>query len=95
MERQSVPSLVCSRCGDKVPTLHVTRDRHGNREWVCVKCLEDGESSMFAIPRVGPNATNIARRSDALYHDTSGTVTRRWLCDRIARLEAELNGGKL
>lgn len=33
------------------------------------------------------NATRQARRSDALYHDETGTITRRWLCDRIGAVE--------
>ena len=31
--------------------------------------------------------TRQARRSDALYYDDSGTITRRWLCDRIGAVE--------
>lgn len=33
------------------------------------------------------NATRQARRSDALYYDETGTITRRWLCDRIGAVE--------
>ena len=33
------------------------------------------------------SVTQQARRSDALYHDESGTITRRWLCDRIGAVE--------
>lgn len=31
--------------------------------------------------------TRQARRSDALYYDETGTITRRWLCDRIGAVE--------
>ena len=31
--------------------------------------------------------TRQARRSDALYFDETGTITRRWLCDRIGAVE--------
>lgn len=34
--------------------------------------------------------TQIARRSDALYSDGSYGVTRRVLCDMVARREAEI-----
>lgn len=33
------------------------------------------------------SVTRQARRSDALYHDETGTITRRWLCDRIGAVE--------
>ena len=33
------------------------------------------------------SVTRQARRSDALYYDDSGTITRRWLCDRIGAVE--------
>lgn len=33
--------------------------------------------------------TEVARRSDALYYDCDHTH-RRWLCDRIAHLEADM-----
>lgn len=86
--------LTCQRCGESVRTLHVVRDRNGNREWVCPDCMRGDESSMFMVPKVAGDATSIARRSDALHDDKSGAVTRRWLCDRVARLEAALNGRK-
>lgn len=86
--------LTCRRCGESVKTLHVVRDRNGNREWVCPDCLKSDESSMFIVPLVEDSATSIARRSDALHDDKSGAITRRWLCDRVARLEAALNGRK-
>lgn len=31
-----------------------------------------------------------ARRTDQLYRDRSGAITREWLCARVARLEMEL-----
>lgn len=33
------------------------------------------------------SVTRQARRSDALYYDETGTITRRWLCDRIGAVE--------
>ena len=33
------------------------------------------------------SVTRQARRSDALYYDDSGTITRRCLCDRIGAVE--------
>ena len=36
------------------------------------------------------DATAIARRSDALYYDTRN-MQRRQLCDKVARLEAEVD----
>lgn len=35
------------------------------------------------------NATGQARRSDALYYSSNDGVNRRWLCDKVASLEAE------
>lgn len=35
-------------------------------------------------------ATEVARRSDALYEDNSGGMTRRTLCDMVAQREAEI-----
>jgi hypothetical protein len=34
--------------------------------------------------------TEVARRSDALYEDNSGGMTRRTLCDMVAQREAEI-----
>ena len=34
------------------------------------------------------SVTRQARRSDALYYDETGTITRRWLCDRIGAVES-------
>jgi hypothetical protein len=33
----------------------------------------------------------IARRSDALYYSGSDGINRRWLCDKVAELEHELD----
>lgn len=35
------------------------------------------------------NATEQARRSDALYYSGNGGISRRWLCDKVASLERE------
>ena len=35
------------------------------------------------------NATGQARRSDALYYSSNDGINRRWLCDKVASLEAE------
>ncbi len=34
--------------------------------------------------------TRRARRSDALYESSNEGISRRWLCDRVAYLEAKL-----
>jgi len=34
--------------------------------------------------------TERARRADALEHDQSGAISRRWLCERVAWLEDEV-----
>ena len=36
------------------------------------------------------NVTNIARRSDSLYYAGDEGINRKWLCDKVAYLEAEL-----
>lgn len=33
-----------------------------------------------------------SRRSDALWHDCSGAISRRWLCDKVAQLESDIEG---
>lgn len=35
-----------------------------------------------------------ARRTDQLYRDRSGAISREWLCARVARLEMELEGAR-
>lgn len=36
------------------------------------------------------DVTRRARRSDALYESSNEGISRRWLCDRVAYLEAKL-----
>lgn len=36
------------------------------------------------------NATEQARRSDALYFSGNDGINRRWLCDKVASLESEV-----
>lgn len=38
--------------------------------------------------------TQIARRSDALYEDNTGSMTRRVLCDMVAQREADIESLK-
>lgn len=38
------------------------------------------------------DVTEQARRSDALYYSGNDGINRRWLCDKVASLEAESAG---